>query len=112
MNRGIAVGNRGRHRRQNQAPYGFEYPLPYLGFGFMEKAQVGDICVYPFNNPKISLKGTALLNKLRAFMILVLNSLSRTFEQACEHDDAPRQSKYKRVEVYNSGWRIQKGLFI
>jgi len=28
--------------------------------------------------------------------------------KACEHKDAPRQSKYKRVEVYNSGWRIRK----
>jgi hypothetical protein len=28
--------------------------------------------------------------------------------KACEHDGAPRQSKFKRVEVYNSGWRIQK----
>lgn len=28
--------------------------------------------------------------------------------KACEHKDAPRQAKYKRVEVYNSGWRIRK----
>lgn len=28
--------------------------------------------------------------------------------KACEHPDAPNQVKYKRVEVYNSGWRIQK----
>lgn len=28
--------------------------------------------------------------------------------KVCEHEDAPRQSKYKRVEVYNSGWRIRK----
>lgn len=32
--------------------------------------------------------------------------------QACEHKDAPRQAKYKRVEVYNSGWRIRKGWYI
>ncbi|KAG0585118.1 hypothetical protein KC19_3G259900 [Ceratodon purpureus] len=28
--------------------------------------------------------------------------------KVCEHEDAPRQSKYKRVDVYNSGWRIRK----
>jgi hypothetical protein len=31
--------------------------------------------------------------------------------QACEHKDAPKQAKYKRVEVYNSGWRIRKGWY-
>jgi hypothetical protein len=40
-------------------------------------------------------------------MMLLLNDCIH--EQVCEHEDAPRQSKYKRVEVYNSGWRIRKG---
>ncbi|CAK9198494.1 unnamed protein product, partial [Sphagnum troendelagicum] len=28
--------------------------------------------------------------------------------KACEHPDAPRQSNYKRVDTYVSGWRIRK----
>lgn len=44
--------------------------------------------------------------------VLLINIECVDNGQACEHKDAPRQAKYKRVEVYNSGWRIRKGWYI